>query len=240
MILHALLSFYRSLARHRLHAALNVFGLAAGIAVFLTLLLVVRYEDSFDRWLPQVDHVWRLDSTWSLSGETPFEVADASYVALPLLRADFPQIQAGAREFSQREPVMVGDVIDSEKVSYVDSSFLDVLQLPLLADDRRTALSRPGNVVIDQDTARKYFGTTRAVGRTLSVDHDGTRTDYTVAAVMRDLPPNTTLKLFRSPGPDPGHQPCRAGDAAAPERGAGRVPAGRRRDRVDRLRSRTR
>ena len=195
MVLHALLSFYRSLARHRLYAALNVLGLAAGVAVFLTLLLVVRYESSFDRWLPRVDHVWRLDSTWSLPGETPYESADASYVALPLLRADFPQIRAGAREFSQGEPVMVGDVIDSEKVSYVDPGFLDVLELPLLTGDRRTALSRPGNVVIDQHTAEKYFGTPRAVGRTLSIDHDGVRTDYTVAAVMRDLPPNTTLKL---------------------------------------------
>ena len=195
MLAHALLSFRRSLSRHRFYAALNVLGLAAGVAVFLVLMLVVRYEYSFDRWLPHADQVYRLDDTFSSPGQAPLEDPDASYVALPLLLADFPQIAGGARLKGVREPVGVGATIDSEIVHYADPSFLDVVELPLVAGNRSNALSSPGKVVISQELARKYFGASQAVGRTLTMSRDGHKASYAVSAVMKDLPANSTLRI---------------------------------------------
>ena len=54
----ALLSLYRSLTRHKLYAALNIGGLAVGIAVFLVLGLYVRFETSFEKWLPDHDKIY--------------------------------------------------------------------------------------------------------------------------------------------------------------------------------------
>ena len=48
----ALLTFYRSLVRHKLYASLNIGGLAVGIAVFLVLTLYVRFETSYEKWIP--------------------------------------------------------------------------------------------------------------------------------------------------------------------------------------------
>ena len=62
MFSHALLTLYRSLARHRLYAALNILGLAVGIAVFLVLFLDVRFENGFDRWIPEAQNTYRLDA----------------------------------------------------------------------------------------------------------------------------------------------------------------------------------
>ena len=94
MLPHALLGFYRNLTRHKLYSALNILGLATGIAVFLVLAQVVRYEYSFDRWLPHADEIYRLDSRISLPGMVPFENGGSSFVILDLLRADYPQIAA--------------------------------------------------------------------------------------------------------------------------------------------------
>ena len=44
MLGHYALTLYRSLTRHRLYAAINVLGLAVGVAVFLVLALDVRFE----------------------------------------------------------------------------------------------------------------------------------------------------------------------------------------------------
>ena len=49
MLKSYLLTLYRSVSRHQLFAALNVFGLAVGMAVFLVLMIAVRFERSFDR-----------------------------------------------------------------------------------------------------------------------------------------------------------------------------------------------
>jgi putative ABC transport system permease protein len=192
---HNLLTLYRSLIRHRLYAALNVFGLAAGIAVFLVAMLVVRYERGFDRWLPDASQTYRLDATWSNPGQPANESAGVSFVILPLLRADFPQITAGARALSNNEPVSVGQTLDSESVTYVDPAFLQVVALPLLSGNPTTALASPSAVVINQTLANKYFHTEDAVGRTLDIRQNGVKHSYTVSAVMRDLPADSSLRF---------------------------------------------
>ncbi|WP_314732880.1 hypothetical protein [Sphingomonas sp. LC-1] len=54
----AFTAFYRSLTRHKLFAALNIGGLAVGIAVFFVLALYVRFETSFEKWLPHHDGIY--------------------------------------------------------------------------------------------------------------------------------------------------------------------------------------
>ncbi len=195
MLPHALLTLYRSLTRHRLYAALNVFGLAFGIAVFLVLTLVVQYEREFNHWLPNADHVYRIDSTFLLPGEQPNENSNVTYAVMDLLRADYPQIQAGVREMRQPQPVSVGSTIDSEEVSHVDPSFLNVVELPMLAGHRADALAQPGNVVVTASIARKYFGTTQVIGKTLEISDRGVKQSFMVSAVLRDLPADTTLRF---------------------------------------------
>ncbi len=194
MISHGILTLYRTLTRHRLYALLNLFGLAAGIAVFLIAQLVVRYESGFNHWLPGVNQTYRLDSTFTDPGEPPFKNAEAPFVAYKFLKADFPGISAATRQLTRDSVVRVGDTLDSEPVSYVDPSFLNVIRLPLISGSRAEALATPSDVVIDQSTARKYFGSVRAVGRTLSIAYDGVAHNYTVSAVMRDVPPDSTFK----------------------------------------------
>ena len=195
MIAHGLLTFYRSLARHRLYTALNVLGLALGFAVFLVLALVVRYEYGFDRWLPDAGNVYRLDQTWLFPGRPADEEAGATFVAYDLLRTDFPQIAAATRMMERDRPVSVGHVVDSEAVTYVDAGCLNVLRLPLVAGERARALAAAGDVVITERIARKYFGVIDVVGQTLDIAEDGIKRSFTVSAVLRDLPADTTLTI---------------------------------------------
>lgn len=188
-------SFARALSRHPRYAALNVFGLATGIAVFLVLGLVVQYERGFDRWLPDAANIYRLDTTWSMPGRAPQEAADTSFVALGLLRTDFPQIQAGTRMMEQTAPVSVGNLVDSEDVTYVDPNFLETIRLPLLLGNRAEALASATSVVVARTIAEKYFGTAQALGRSLTISQDGTKRLFTVSGVLEDLPHDTSLHI---------------------------------------------
>ena len=194
MFMHYLLTLYRSLSRHLLYAALNVFGLAIGVAVFLVLTLIVHYESNYDRWLPDSAGVYRLDVTYSPPGAESFESAASTFAALPFLLSDYHQIVAATRVMTDDEPVSVGTTISSETVSYVDPDFLRVIELKILAGDRAHALSSPGSVVISARTAEKYFGSVDAMGKTLTIARNGVKANFTVSAVVQDLPADTTLQ----------------------------------------------
>ena len=195
MLNHYLLTLYRSLTRHRLYAALNVLGLAVGIAVFLVLMLDVRFETRFDRWIPDAANIYRLDQTFTFPGRAAEQSASVSGVIAPLLKADYPQIAAITRLVGDDEVMTVGRGIDTETVFFVDRDFPRVLDLPLARGDWVTAMAAAGDIVISERIARKYFGSTDVIGRRLTLSANGVSTGYAVAAVLRDLPADTHLKL---------------------------------------------
>ena len=192
----ALLSLYRSLVRHELYAALNIGGLAVGIAVFLILGLYVRFETSFEKWLPGYDKVYVVQTTWSLA-DSPINGSYAWTMGglLDQMHEDFPGV-VGTRISGggNAGTVLTDGRATQVDAAQVDANFFDVMRLPLVAGDAATALAQPGNAAIDEKTARAYFGGRDPIGQTLVLSMDKVRT-YRVAAVFRDLPGNTDLKL---------------------------------------------
>ncbi len=192
----ALLSLYRSLTRHRLYAALNIGGLAVGIAVFLVLGLYVRFETSFEKWLPRHDGIYVVQTVWNLPG-SPVNGAYPNTMGglLDQLREDFPGIVGTRiRGGENGGSVVRGGVATAEDVAQVDAAFFRVFDLPMARGDGRNALASPTNALISQSVARKYFGTTNPVGQTLTVATDA-QTSYQIAGVFRDLPTTSDLRL---------------------------------------------
>lgn len=189
-----LLTLYRSLTRHRLYAALNIGGLALGVAVFLVLLLTVRFEMSYDRWIPDAANIHRLNVTWTIPGRDPTRHPDTQGIALPALQAAYPQITAATRVKADGVVVRQGDQTTRETLMSVDPGFFDVFDLPLVAGDAATALNDPSSLILSESTARKYFGDQPALGRTLSLTFNAPR-EYRVTGVLKDLPANSTLDI---------------------------------------------
>lgn len=191
-----LLSLYRSLVRHKLYAALNIGGLAVGIAVFLILGLYVRFETSFEKWLPDYDKTYIMQTVWSM----PDSPANGAYAftmggLLEQMREDFPGVQ-GTRTwggFGSGTVTANGRAV-SEDVAMADPSIFTVLRFPLVKGDAATALARPGNVAINETIARKYFGDRDPIGQTMIVGFSKTQ-PYRVSAVFRDPPKNTDFGI---------------------------------------------
>jgi putative ABC transport system permease protein len=195
MLANYALSLYRTLSRRWLYALINVTGLALGIAVCTTLFLVVRFETSFDRWIPGAENVYRVDGLHHWPGQAPRETPDTQGLLLANLQAEFPQIRAGARLFPKSAIITRNGQPGLEQVVLADPSMFRVFALPFAAGDATTALADPASLVISQSMARKYFGTDRVVGRGLAVTLDGAARNYRISGVLRDLPPNTHLML---------------------------------------------
>ena len=191
----ALLSLYRSLTRHKLYAALNVGGLAVGIAVFLVLGLYARFETSYEKWLPRPDRIYVMQTVWNLP-ESPFNGAYPYTMSglLEQLREDFPgvvgtRIRGGENGGS----VIRGGVARYVNAAQVDPQFFDVFDLPMVRGSG-TALRQPTSVLISETLAREYFGTSDPIGQTLTIAMDKT-INYRVAGIFRDLPKNSDFKI---------------------------------------------
>jgi putative ABC transport system permease protein len=191
-----LLTLYRSLTRHKLYAALNIGGLAIGIAVLLVLGLYVRFETSYEKWLPNHDKIYVVQTVWNLP-ESPFNGAYPYTMGglLEQIREDFPDT-VGTRIRGGKEGgnVVRNGIATKEDVAQVDSSFFQVFDLPMARGDGHRTLLDPTASLISESAARKYFGTTDPVGQTITIAMDAQFT-YRVAGVFRDLPSNSDLRF---------------------------------------------
>ena len=219
MIRSAILSFYRSLLRHPLYAALNLLGLSFGVAVFILLSLFVRFETSYDSWVPDAERIYAVTFTTSrrVAAHRPARYVSSAY-ALDAVHRAFPDL-IGTRIDADYMAMRAGSRVYSEDAESVDASFFKVFDIPVVAGDRDAALAAPDGLVISERIARKYFGSGEAIGRVLHIRDDGaplTPSDGTpvpekpwrVLAVLRDAPANASLhfdilRLRRSAEHDP-------------------------------------
>lgn len=175
----------RSLWKNKSFSALNIAGLAMGLAACLLILLYVKDELSFDKYNEHADRIYRVDTDIRFGG-SDFIIANGPDPLAKVLKQEFPQIEAVARFRGQgnqlfrkgRENIM------EERVIYADASIFDVFTLPVLDGNPRQALQQPNTVVITESTAKKYFGKTAVAGQYMET---GDR-NLQIAGVIRDIP----------------------------------------------------
>jgi putative ABC transport system permease protein len=198
----AFVALYRSLTRDKLYAALTVGGLAVGIATFLVLALHVRFETSFERWVPRYDRIYRVDTELRFPG-SPFNGAYPASMAgmLEQMREDFPglvgtRIRGGTAmpDGPKSGAVLRGGIATAEDVAQVDPSFFAVFALPMVQGDGARALADPSAVLLSRSAARRYFGSADPIGQTMTISMDAPA-NYHVAGVFEDFPANSDLHV---------------------------------------------
>ena len=185
----------RTLVRSKGYTAINLFGLTVGMAACILILIFVRHELSYDEWLPNADRTYQLQSE-RVATEEPAHYTQASfYPAAAGLKLDFPQIERTVGTFQTRPIVMLRDQPVYVDMIMADPGFFDVLELPFVHGDPRTALRDPDSLVLTETEARRFFGDGNPIGRTLNVVRQEVATSLRVTGVIRDLPQNSHLAL---------------------------------------------
>jgi putative ABC transport system permease protein len=196
MLVHYLSTGLRALARSRVYAFINVLGLAVGLAACLALSLYVRFERSYDAWIPDAAQTFQLQTRWLGDGATPSFGQQSPYRITWEMRRDFPQVEAVASAFIRSPVVRVGgESAIVENAWIADPSLFQVLRLPFAQGDPRTALAEGGSAVLSEREAERLFGDRPALGETFTVSLVGQDVPVRVTGVLRDLPENTHLDM---------------------------------------------
>ena len=186
----------RSLLKNKTYAFINIFGLALGLAACLILLVYIRYESSYDAWLPDAERVFQVQSINTDPDDAASPVQQYTHgVMTQTLARDFPQIEAIAR-LDEAKPVFLREGEPSFAPMYLtDSNFLQVIRLPMLRGDPATALQRMDALVLSRAEAMNRFGSIDILGETVTAVRRGEQYNLRVSGVFEDPPRNSHIDL---------------------------------------------
>ena len=175
---------WRTLRRDGRYAALNVAGVMIGIAVTLVIALFIHHKLSFDRFHEDADRIYRI-----IQRDHPIIEADVARVPRGLpgrIARDVPEVEhATALSNYDRELITArGTPFFVENVLGADDHFFDVFSFELVRGSAEQALSQPGQIVLTASTARRLFGESDPMGRTVT---SGGST-YRVSGIAADPP----------------------------------------------------
>ncbi|MCF0049106.1 ABC transporter permease [Dyadobacter sp. LJ53] len=180
---------WRNIVRQKAYSVLNIAGLSIGMACSILILLWVQNELSFDRFHARADQLFRLTCS---AGD--FKTAVSAAGMARGLQAQLPQIKGGVR-ISKPSPMLfeAGEKkVEEKRVFYADSNFLEVFSFPLLAGNAATALKDPGAILITQEIAEKYYGTSDAIGKTIRINNNE---NFVIAGILANTPSNSHLQF---------------------------------------------
>ena len=182
----------RNLKRHKTFAVINIAGLAIGMSACLLIACFVMDELSFDRYHEGAERLYRVVmNRESEEGDGIFRGVPAPLASV--LKTDFPQVDGVTRFWQNQELVIsAGDIVKSSGMAehaFVDTEIFEVFTIPFVYGRPETALNQPFTVVISEEVARLFFGTTDALDQIFTINEE----EYTVTGVFEAIPHNSHL-----------------------------------------------
>src|SRR5215510_7215252 len=113
------------------------------------------------------------------------------------LTNNIPEIESYTRFYKPNDIVVRyeengrSEFFTEKNILAVDSNFLQVFGFKISEGDAATALMKPGSVVITENMAKKYFGSEKALGKTLLMRQN--KQPFTVTAVLKNVPSSSSI-----------------------------------------------
>src|SRR5688572_22571375 len=183
MIKNYLKIAWRNLQKHKGYSAINIAGLAVGIAASLLIFIVVKHELSYDKFQTKYDRIYRVVTASRNSDGTEDHNPGIPGPAYQALKTDFPQLEQIAPVYALNNTQLIvlgsdanNDVSASKKfieptnLVFTRPEYFKIFDAKWIAGNP-ASLNQPGNIVLDKEIAVKYFGDWKnAIGLFLKLD----------------------------------------------------------------------
>lgn len=174
---------FRNIFKQKLYSAINILGLAIGMAICILVYLYVQEELSYDRWQTDADDVYRVTGLFIDAGMEE-ELAVTPYPIAQTVREELPEVLAATKlndAWDERLFQYQGQHFYTKSYAYVDSAFFEVFPYPFLSGNPQTVLQKPNNVILSKKMAARVFGEANPIGQSIRFNN---QRDYIVAAVL--------------------------------------------------------
>ena len=184
-----------NLLKNKLYSAINIIGLAVGLAACIIISIYVQHELSYDRQWEKGDLIYRVNG--KVSDGTDGAYPWTSVLLLPALKKYFPEdIEFGTRIMSNNIEIQIGDKRYPASNTNVDEDFIKIFQAEELKGSLKSTLQSPHNIALSEESAVQYFGDKDPIGEMITLrDNNGNEQQYQVTAVYRFISPKTVLNI---------------------------------------------
>jgi putative ABC transport system permease protein len=186
----------RNLARQKGYSAINIIGLALGMACCILLSLSVKQEMSFDTFHENRDRIFRVfQRAQTPDGGTAFP---AQPIALaPTMKAEIASVQYSSR-FSGESPTAMkhnGNLFRESPV-FVDADFFRMFSFQFLQGSTDASLKELQSVVLTKEVADKIFGeNAQALGKEITIVIEGETKPFIISGVIANPPKTSSIEL---------------------------------------------
>ena len=183
---------WRTIKNNKAYSAINIIGLAGGMAVALMIGLWVNNEYHFDKFLPNYQQAYSVKRNYNSNGDT-LTFATVSLKLAETLRREVPEIEYVAEsDWMGPRGLMVGDTKVYLRGTQAGEDFLKIFQYPLKYGNVNTIFKDAYSIVLTESTAKALFGDADPVNKMVRFDN---KNDLRVTGILKDLPANSTLNF---------------------------------------------
>jgi ABC-type antimicrobial peptide transport system permease subunit len=181
----------RNLTRQKVFSAINIIGLAIGLACGIMLSLWIFDEISYDKFHVNGNNIYRVLENQSYSSQN-MQVAVTPAPMAESMKEDFPEIVSVTRYYSGfSQTITIGEKkFDETSGAFADEDFFKMFSFPIIKGSQNP-LSDKSSIVLSEKVAAKLFGNQEVIGKIVSIYG----LDLQVTAVMRDVPRNSHISF---------------------------------------------
>jgi putative ABC transport system permease protein len=183
---------FRNLLRNKGFSAINITGLAVGMASAILIFLWIQNEVSYDQFHEKKDRIYEAWNRAQFDGKLMCWNTTPKILARTL-EHDLPEVERAVRvNWGSNFLFSIGDKRIIKTGNMVDTGFLQLFSFPMLKGNMSTALNDMHSIVLTEACAKSFFGNEEAMGKTLKVEN---KDNFTVTGILKDLPNNTRFKF---------------------------------------------
>lgn len=173
----------RSFLKNKLFTSINIVGLALGMSLCLLALSISVSILESDGFHAKKDRIYQINT--HITDEEGDNTYGSVYPAAGhYLEEKYPFVETALTIHSGFSTTINhhGNRVDMQGY-YADPEFFEVFSFQLTKGNPRTALSRPGTIVLTESVAEKLFRDSDPIGKVLETENG----NFTVTGVMPDL-----------------------------------------------------
>lgn len=183
---------WRNLLKNKSFSAINILGLAIGMAGALLIALWLHNMLGMDRFHEKSDRLYIISNRDIYQGELQ-AWTNTPKIMGPTLKSDFPEIESFTRiEQDDKFLTSYGDKNLVSSASFVDPGFFNMFSYPLLKGNKTNLLKDANSVVITEQYAKALFGDNDPIGKTIKIE---SKYLVTVQAIVKDPSSYSSLQF---------------------------------------------
>ncbi len=193
MFKHCFKIAWRNIWKNKSFSAINILGLALGMACSLLIMFWVKDEYSIDAFHANKKQLFRIYKRQYFDGKKQGIVWTQGPLAAELKNV-IPEIQmATAYSWTSSQAFVAGDKVNKQDINAAGPDFFKMFSFELLQGTKENALKGTNSLAISRKMAETFFGSPEAaIHKTIRYDN---RKDFIVTAVFENIPQNSTLKF---------------------------------------------